>query len=293
MAYHQSSKISENPLVSVLLPVYNGEEFVQKAINSILDQSFHDFELVVINDGSTDNTKAILDQFQDSRLRIIHKPNEGLCKTLNLGLQIARGKYIARIDADDLADPERLEKQVAFLETHPEIAVVGSASKVVYSDGTEQIRLRPLEPHSILQHIIKICPLAHPSVFMRKDAALSVGGYDTTYDGSLGRSAGEDYHLWVRMLAKGFQLANLPEPLVTLRKGNTSITGSMPLGFRLLQRVKMRLWAKRTLGLGWKAYPEICLVVVLTIISQLGFRLDRVFNSITMYGSYSKDDEKQ
>jgi glycosyltransferase involved in cell wall biosynthesis len=279
-----NSNSSDNPLVSVLLPVYNGEKFVATTIASILDQSFRDFEFIIINDGSTDNTPNILEQLHDPRLRIIHKPNEGLGRTLNLGLQLARGKYIARIDADDMADPKRLEKQVAFLEAHPEIAVVGSATKVIYPDGTVQIRLRPLEPRNIRQHIIKLCPLAHPSVCMRKDAALSVGGYDTAQDGSLGRSAGEDYHLWVRMLVNGFELANLPEPLITLNKGGASITGSRTLGFRLLQRMKMRLWAKRTLGLGWKAYPEIFLVIILTIINHFGFKLDRIFNSITRYG---------
>jgi glycosyltransferase involved in cell wall biosynthesis len=293
MTDQQTSNSPENPLVSVLLPVYNGEEFVARTITSILNQSFRDFEFIIINDGSTDNTSNILDQLHDSRLRITHKTNEGLGRTLNLGLQMARGKYIARIDADDMADPKRLEKQLAFLEAHPEIAAVGSATKVIYPDGTAQIRLRPLEPHNIRQHIIKLCPLAHPSVLMRKDAALTVGGYDTAQDASLGRSAGEDYHLWVRMLASGFELANLPEPLITLNKAGTSITGSKTLGFRLLQRVKMRLWAKRTLGLGWKAYSEIMLVIILTLINQCGFKVDRIFNSITRHGRYWKDDDNQ
>jgi glycosyltransferase involved in cell wall biosynthesis len=289
MAYHQTRKRSENPLVSVLLPVYNGEKFVARTIASILNQSFEDFEFIVINDGSTDHTKAILERLHAPRLRIIHKSNEGLGKTLNLGLQLARGKYIARIDADDLAEPKRLEKQVAFLEAHSEIAVVGSATKVIYPDGTVQIRLRPLEPHNIRQHIIKLCPLAHPSVFMRKDAALRVGGYDTVQDGSLGRSAGEDYHLWVRMLANGFELANLPEPLIILNKGRTSITGSRTLGFRLLQRVKMRLWAKQTLGLGWRAYPEILVVIALTIANQFGLKVDSIFNRIAGKESHRKN----
>ena len=293
MASQQDQTNPGTPLVSVLLPVYNGARFVAKTIQSILNQSFEDFEFIIINDGSTDNTKAILDQLHDPRLRIIHKPNEGLGKTLNLGLQLARGKYIARIDADDLAAPERLKKQVAFLELHPEIAVVGSASKVVYPDGTAQVRLRPLEPLSIRRHIIKLCPVAHPSVLMRKDAALNVGGYDITYDGSLGRSAGMDYHFWVRMLANGFELANLPDPLISLHKGTTSITGSKTLGFRLLERVRLRLWAKRTLGLGWKAYPEICLVIALTVVNHLGFKVDKIFNTITSHGSHFKEPDKQ
>ena len=287
----QIPKSSDNPLVSVLLPVYNGGKFVAGTIASILNQSFGDFELIVINDGSTDDTKAVLEKVHDPRLRIIHKPNEGLGKTLNLGLRSARGKYIARIDADDLADPERLEKQVAFLEARPEIAVVGSASRVVYPDGTEQIRLRPLEPVSIRRHIIKVCPVAHPSVLMRTEAALKVGGYDISYDGSLGRSAGMDYHFWVRLLARGYELANLPEPLLTLHKGRMSITGSKTLRFRLRERVRLRLWAKRTLGLGWKVYPEIALVIILTIINHLGFKVDKIFNSITQYGGSWRDDD--
>lgn len=269
------------PSVSVLLPVYNGGTFVQKTIDSILKQSFADFELIIINDGSTDNTKEILNNLTDRRVRVVHKNNEGIGATLNKGLQMARGKYIAQIDADDLAHPDRLEMQVKFLQENPGISVVGTATKVVYPDGVEQVRRRPLSPVEVKKHVIKICPVVHPSVMMRKDSVLAVGGYDVNYDGSRGKRMGMDYHLWIRMISKGYKISNLPEPLVIHYKSKRSVTGSKSLRFKLLARVRLRLWAKKELGLGFKAYFEILFVAIFTVFHHFGVKADGLFNFLS------------
>lgn len=274
---------SDGPRVSVLLPVYNGARYVRDAIDSILGQSYRDFEFLIINDGSTDGTREILDSLVDPRVRVFHKHNEGLGKTLNRGLKLATGEYVARIDADDAAEPERLKRQVEYLESHPDIAVLGTALKVSYSDGTEVIRQRPLRQEDVLRHIIKVCPVAHPSVMMRRSVILGLGGYDVSHDGSLGRSAGMDYHLWVRVLANGYGLANLPDPLVIHRKVATSITGKKSLSFKLFERARLRLWAKRELRLGARAYIDVLLVSIMTVFNQYGLKLDRIFNLLSRY----------
>lgn len=273
--------VGKVPVVSVIMSVYNGEKYVKRALDSILNQSFSDFEFIILNDGSTDGTRKILDEVIDPRVRIVHKKNEGLGKSLNLGIQMARGEFIARLDADDVARCDRLDKQVAYLRSHTDVAVLGSACRVIYSDGSEQIRLRPLEPENTLKHIIKICPVAHSSVTMRREAVMRLGGYDVNFDGSLGRSAGMDYHLWVRFMAQGMKIANLPDPLITYYKLAASITGKKSLKFRLIERVKLRLWARKALRLRYKSYMEILVVSIFTILSWLGLRLDDSFNFLT------------
>ena len=111
----------KNPLVSILMPVYNSEKYLREAIKSILNQTFTNFELIIINDGSTDNSLKIIKSFKDNRIKIIkNKGNLGLIKTLNKGIDLAQGKYIARMDADDIAMPKRLEKQIAFFNENPD-----------------------------------------------------------------------------------------------------------------------------------------------------------------------------
>ena len=122
----------KNPKVTVLMSVYNGEKYLQEAIDSILEQTFKDFEFLIINDGSTDKTGEILESYHDLRIKIINnEKNIGLTKSLNKGLKLARGEYIARQDADDISMPERLEKEVEFLETHQDYAVVGAFAKII------------------------------------------------------------------------------------------------------------------------------------------------------------------
>ena len=121
-----------NPLVTVLMSVYNGEKYLERAIKSILNQTFKDFEFLIINDGSTDNSVKIIQSFNDLRLRLIHnESNIGLIKTLNKGLKLSNGKYIARMDCDDISLPKRLSIQASFMEKYPEIGVCGSWVKII------------------------------------------------------------------------------------------------------------------------------------------------------------------
>src|SRR5207237_7493623 len=131
------------PRVSVLLPVWNGEAFLEQAMESILRQTLSSFELIVIDDGSTDRTAAIADEFasRDDRVRVLRRPHEGLSATLNAGIAAARGEYVARMDADDISVPDRLQKQVAYLDAHPGSVALGTWIEVL-AEETRHIGLK-------------------------------------------------------------------------------------------------------------------------------------------------------
>ena len=265
-------------LISVLLPVYNGGEFVFKTIDSILAQSYTNFELLVIDDGSDDIDVDKFNQISDPRFRLIRKPHGGLGETLNLGLSEAKGDYIARIDSDDIAHPERFRLQIEFLQAHPEISVLGSAHEARYPDGRTLIRYRLKEHANIYSNAVKVCPVVHPTVMARRHDLIKMGGYDLDFDGSLNRSIGMDYHLWVRMLANGYRFANLEQALITQYKRPGSVQGRKSLWFRIKGRIKMRLWVKQQLEMGPKAYFEIIGVTFFSVLNYYGFKLDTVFN---------------
>ncbi len=207
------------PPITVLLPVHNGERYLEQAIASVLAQSFEDFELLIVNDGSTDRTQEIIDAFRDSRIRrITRSSNLRLIATLNEGLGLARGRYVARMDADDLCAPRRLELQYRYLEAHPEIGVLGSAVRVIDEHGRPGPVYRFPRGHDLIDWAMPlVCPMAHPSVMMRRDAVLAAGGY------AAWALHAEDYDLWERM-SRLTRFANLPEPLLDLRKHGGSVT---------------------------------------------------------------------
>lgn len=210
-----------HPDVSVVIAVYNGTEFLQQAIDSVLQQSFTNFELIVVDDGSTDQTGEILRGNTDSRLRVIrNERNTGIAFSRNRGLAMARAPYLACMDADDLSSVERFSRQVAFLNDHPEIALVGSYVKIIDGNGRVGATLEvPTDPGTIASMILRVNCLAHTSVMARKSCILDVGGYDETMACAL------DYDLWLRM-AERYKLANLPECLVNYRihPGQISLT---------------------------------------------------------------------
>ena len=203
----------EIPRVSVVMPVHNGGPYLQHAIDSILGQTFTDFEFLIIDDGSTDSTVEVLRPYQvaDNRVRVHHQEKAGLVASLNRGCSHARAAYIARMDADDIAFPDRFARQVEFLDRHPEVALVGSA--VVRIDATGQEIKRNVCPTShaeIVQALREYTCFTHSTVMMRTEALAAIGGYRPAY-----RHA-EDYDLWLR-LAERYQLANLPDPLLYYR----------------------------------------------------------------------------
>ena len=192
--------------VTVLMTVYNNAKYLREAVESILAQTFRDFEFLIIDDGSRDDSVEIIRGFNDRRIRlIVQEKNGGQTQTLNLGLKLARGRYIARMDADDIALPERLEKQFAFAQSAgPDFAAVGTG--FVFVDSLARPIYSPqlaLERADMIWRLLFTSPLAHPSVLMAKEAVLGVGGYDTTFRYM------QDQILWIRLLKKGFQIHNL------------------------------------------------------------------------------------
>ena len=202
------------PKISVLLPTYNARAYVGKAIESILSQSDGDFELIIINDGSTDDTAQVLAQYSDPRMIVIHQNNLGLPKALNAGIARARGIYLARQDADDVSLPQRLAKQAAFLDQHPEYALVGSGSQIMVPDGSNPIATGRYHRHPTANGQLQVELLAnnrfvHSSVMIRKSCLKVTGLYSEDPE----HFPPEDYDLWLKM-ARHFCVANLPEVLL-------------------------------------------------------------------------------
>lgn len=207
-------------LVSVLMPAYNCEAYVLEAVSSMLSQSFSDFELLVIDDGSTDSTRKLLESVHDSRLRLVsNERNIGLIGTLNRGLELAVGRYVARMDADDISAPERLEKQVQYLEANPDVHVLGSMVNLINEQGKAfgAISGYPKNADEIHRYLLRECCLIHPSVMFRKDTVLAAGGYSAS-----ARHA-EDYDLWLR-LSDHHKIANLPDKLVSYRMHRNQVS---------------------------------------------------------------------
>ena len=207
------------PPVSVLMPVSNGELYLREAVESILNQTFSDFEFLIIDDGSTDSTWEILGSYDDPRIHLVqNEDNIGLIRSLNRGLGLARGKYIARMDADDVSLPERLVLQVNFLDAHPEIGVLGCGVWVIDGCGNpSHIRRFPAEHGVIKWHLCFDVPIAHPTVMMRREVVARAGGYRTDMVHA------EDYDLW-RRLSQVARLSNLPEVLLYLRRHEGCVT---------------------------------------------------------------------
>ncbi len=208
------------PLVSVLMSVYENASTLRAALDSILAQSLADFEFIVIDDASTDNSKSIIQKYRDSRIILIeNERNLGLTAALNVGLQSAKGKYLARMDADDIALPTRLEKQVAYLERHPEVGILGTAAEVIDAAGEPQgISNRPQTGLAIRWMSLLANPFLHPTVMFRRELLVE---HSLTYDERF--STAQDYDLWGRLL-QHTQGANLAEPLLQYRL-SSGITG--------------------------------------------------------------------
>jgi glycosyltransferase involved in cell wall biosynthesis len=203
----------DSPSVSVVMSVFNGQAFLTEAIESILGQTFRDFEFLVIDDGSTDKTAEILASYaaRDDRLHVVRHENRGRTASLNTGIGLAKGKYIARMDADDVALPNRLEQQVAFMERHLRVGLLGGAYEKIDSEGVSLGNVcSPLEDSEIRSVMLHYNPMCHPAVIMRRQMVLDVGGYRRAF------SESEDYDLWLRM-AERCQLANLEQRILRYR----------------------------------------------------------------------------
>ncbi len=210
------------PSITVLMPVYNCARYLNAAIESILAQTHRDFEFLIIDDASTDKSLAILEAYRDPRIRLVRNPvNLGLTRSLNIGLGLATGEWIARQDGDDVSTPERLATQLAFLIKNTEAALVGSQVRLVDEFGASRGRRdSPLEPISIRWASLFENPIPHSSVMFRTRLIRDeFGGYDETFD------CCQDYELWCRLMAR-YPIWNLPERLVSLREHSASVTST-------------------------------------------------------------------
>jgi hypothetical protein len=227
------------PMISILMPVYNGLPYLREAIGDLLVQTFDDFELVVVDDGSSDGTREVLAEFslQDERVRVIrNETNLGLPKTLNRGLAQCRGKWIARADADDRYPRDRLERQIQFLRSNPEVGLVSCAVRKMNASGFHyKAVFFPTDDRCIRLRELFVNSFSHPGAMFDRELAEAVGGYDPSY------WAAEDADFWAR-LAEHTKLANLPVPLVHYRTHGTSFMHTRGAeGERLSLSVRQRL----------------------------------------------------
>ncbi len=210
--------MNEKPLISVIMPVYNEEKYLSHAITSILNQSFKNFEFIIINDGSTDNSLNILNSFTDDRILIINQENKGISISLNNGMNLSRGEFIARMDADDISRFDRLEIQYEFLKNNPEIGIVGSAVNVIDSKGKRWGKQTFIQSDVGVRWLcLTQSPFVHPSVMIRKECLEQnkLEYSDLRYV--------EDYDLWIRLLSftKGFVIG---QTLLDYRVHKSNIT---------------------------------------------------------------------
>ena len=195
-----------NPQISIIMPAYNAKKYVAEAINSILAQTFTDFEFIIINDASADSTKNIIESFQDPRIKLINnEQNQGVAKSLNIGISAAKGKYIARMDADDISLPQRFQTQFDFMEQNPDIDICGSWMETFGNE--ERVVNFPLSHSDIRDTAFFSPPLPHPTAIFKRDLSLQ-------YSSEFPRA--EDYDLWCKKIDT-CKFANIPKILLHYR----------------------------------------------------------------------------
>ncbi len=227
-----------NPKVSVIMSVYNGARYLKEAIDSILNQTFSDFEFLIVDDCSNDNSPQILEEYakKDNRVRIItNEFNLGLTKNLNTAIRQAKGEYIARFDCDDVSLPDRFKEQVEYLDSHKECGVVSMWADVIDGNGKKTRTIKyPTTDQDLRKVLISYNPFFHPGIMLRKEVFDTVGLYDESW-----RFA-QDYELYFR-IAKKYKLANIPKILLLYRETGGSITGGknkLQVGFVLKAKKK-------------------------------------------------------
>ena len=202
-----------NPKVTVLMPVYNGEKYLREAIDSILNQTYSDFKFLIIDDGSTDKSKNIIKSYNDSRINLyVNETNLGLAKTLNKGIDLINTEYIARMDCDDISLPNRLQKQVEFMDSHPNVGICGTWAKVIMGHK-ERIMKPPISYEDIKAFLLFGCIMVHVSVMMRISM---LKDYNLYYSTERNFDTVEDYELWQRC-SMYFPIRNIPEVLLIFR----------------------------------------------------------------------------
>jgi glycosyltransferase involved in cell wall biosynthesis len=227
------------PAITVLMPAYNAAPHIAEAINSILHQTFADFELLIVNDGSTDGTEGIVRSYEDSRIVLINRANGGVAAALNTGLKVARGIYIARFDADDVCYPNRLTDQYNFMQAHTQYHIVGSGADYMDQSGNMIFTNIPFDLTKKRSHaaLLRTCPFIHSSVIYRKDSILEFGGYNEH------AHTFEDHLLWLQVLKK-YQGFNLRQSLIKVRLTPESVTMDERWHHPIFRKIKLNALSK-------------------------------------------------
>jgi glycosyltransferase involved in cell wall biosynthesis len=238
--------MSDNPKVTVLMPVYNGEIYLREAMDSILNQTFTDFEFLIINDGSTDKSADIIRSYRDARIRLVeNEKNLGLIATLNKGIDLSRGEYIARMDCDDISLPERLGTQVEFMDRNNSIGISGTFAKAV-GDESSFLYEYPVEFDKAKCVNLFTNAFAHPTVIFRKDVLVENGlKYDPAFIHA------EDFDLWVRA-SRATLMSNIPETLVLYRIHHNQISTNF---LQLQKETTRKIYQYQIEGLGISPTP--------------------------------------
>lgn len=206
--------MSDSAAITVLMSVYNGRPYLEEAIKSIVNQTFSEFEFLIIDDASTDGSRELLKEWdaKDERIRLIlHDKNRGLGYALAEGVEAACGKWIVRMDDDDISLPHRIETQVAYLEEHPEVDILGAWAVDINAEGKQAGERKYPTNHEEIEQVIWTNPIIHPTAVLRKSAIERVGSYDPAV------RKRQDYDLWFRCLEGGLRFANVPEVLLEYR----------------------------------------------------------------------------
>lgn len=249
------------PLVSVIMPAYNAEKYIAEAIESVMNQTYNHYELIIINDNSSDQTQQVIDKYAKSNPKIIslsNSENLKLSHTLNRGIKIAQGKYVARVDADDRSFPDRIEKQVVFMERNPEIGISGGTMEIIDEKG-ELIgeRRYNLTDKNIRRKIFRYSPFCHPSVIIRKDVLELSGDYNSNFNPA------EDYELYFR-IGLHSKFANLRDKLIQYRVVTSSMTSSQlrEMEFQTIKARRMNYQSYRATVLD-RIYTNLLQVTVI------------------------------
>jgi glycosyltransferase involved in cell wall biosynthesis len=234
------------PAISVIMPVHNGAEWLAEAAASVRAQDFGDFEFLIVDDGSDDGTAAMLSGFADDdpRIRLLRQAPQGIVAALNTAIAAARAPYLARLDADDRARPDRLGKQFAFMQAHPEIELLGTFAERIDAAGNTVGRLAPpVDGARLAQVLERTNPFVHSSVMMRTAPVRRLGGYRAAF------RAAEDYDLWQR-LAEAGSIANLAEYLTQYRQHESNLSRRDAIRQSFSVRLAQRSAAGRRSGAG-------------------------------------------
>ena len=206
-------------LISIVLPVYNAERYLDECLNSILGQTYPNFELIVVNDGSTDNSVDVINKYKDKRIKIVENEHNFI-KSLNLGIKHAKGEYIARMDADDIMLPHRLETQFNYMESNPKVAICGSWAETF---GARNYTMKvPVNHFDIVSRLLLSNILFHPTIMLRNGLIGKYPGYPDLYKQKY--PCAEDYKLWTDLAVEGYKFANIPEILLKYRLSENQST---------------------------------------------------------------------